>query len=185
MPLCQATTQSGRPCDDPALPGSQWCYNHAPDKADARIERARKGARTAGKGRPKIVSTETQHIKARIAVLIRKVLDGSLPSGRVAVACQLINTALRAVEIERRELEANDKRLTREEAQAFVDALLFVVNTRVSDQQLVRAIIREAAELLGEQPATETAALPASTNGVTGSGSKQRIGAIHFIEEAV
>jgi LPS O-antigen subunit length determinant protein (WzzB/FepE family) len=65
-------------------------------------------------------SRELSGIKAQLADLAQDVLAGELETGRAAVANQLINTRLRAIELERKiketeELEERLARLEREE----------------------------------------------------------------------
>ena len=43
--ICTGTTKRGTRCQNPALPGSVWCWWHAPDKADDRREARSKGGR--------------------------------------------------------------------------------------------------------------------------------------------
>jgi len=56
-------------------------------------------AARAGKSRP---SREIGKIKALLEDLTNRVLEGELPTSVAAVANQLINTRLRAIEVERR-----------------------------------------------------------------------------------
>jgi hypothetical protein len=84
--------------------GETYCHHHDP----ARSEQRRRAASRAGRGRP---SRELSGVKAQLQDLVRDVLAGDLETGRAAVANQLLNTRLRAVEIERKvklddELEA-------------------------------------------------------------------------------
>jgi hypothetical protein len=91
-------------------PGEEWCYNHDP----ARAEERRRAASRAGKSKP---SRELAGIKGLLAELTGRVLgkEGKEPleTGRAAVANQLINTRLRAVELERKlkETEEFEERL--------------------------------------------------------------------------
>jgi len=58
---------------------------------------------------------EIPAIKALLEDLTDRVLSGELPTGQAAVANQLINTRLRAIEVERkiREAEEIEERITR------------------------------------------------------------------------
>jgi hypothetical protein len=97
------------------MPEEEWCYNHHPDYEQARRRRASKGGRRGGRGRPQ---RETEAIKVLLEDLTERVLSGDLETGRAAVANQLVNTRLRAVELERKiretdELEARLEALER------------------------------------------------------------------------
>jgi hypothetical protein len=83
------------------------CYHHDPAKADKRRRVAAKG----GKSKP---SRELQGIKDLCKELTERVLSGDVLPGPAAVANQLINTRLRAIEQERknRESEELEERLT-------------------------------------------------------------------------
>jgi hypothetical protein len=97
------------------MPREQWCWNHHPDHEQARRRRASKGGKRGGRGRPQ---RETEGIKALLEDLTERVLAGDLDTGRTAVANQLVNTRLRAIEQERKiketeELEARIEALER------------------------------------------------------------------------
>jgi hypothetical protein len=46
---CAATRGDGQPCRAPALPGSAYCFNHDPDRAEARARARQKGGRNRAK----------------------------------------------------------------------------------------------------------------------------------------
>jgi len=58
--------------------------------------------------RSKKPSRELAGLKAQLQDLTKDVLAGDLETGRAAVANQLINTRLRAIEVERRVKEAEE-----------------------------------------------------------------------------
>jgi hypothetical protein len=103
---CGAITASGGRCSATVRPGAEWCYNHDP----ARAQERRRNASRAARSRP---SRELATIKGRLEELTEQVLAGSVDRGRAAVANQLINTRLRAIELERkvRETEEFETRL--------------------------------------------------------------------------
>ncbi len=114
---CNAITGGGERCKLEATHGS-YCWSHAPETADARRRRARRGGKAGGRGR----ESEVSAIKALLSELTDRVLGGEgvepLETGRAAVANRLINTRLRAVEVERKiketeELEARVEELER------------------------------------------------------------------------
>jgi hypothetical protein len=101
-------TDGGR-CGAQAMRNSQWCIGHDPDQAEARRKRASKGGRRGGRGRPQ---TELQEVKTLLATLTARVLkeEGTEPleTGPAAVANQLLNTRLRAIELERKLKETEE-----------------------------------------------------------------------------
>jgi|SRR5215210_5613342 hypothetical protein len=110
MGRCAGITAAGSRCKAEAMPEEEWCWNHHPDYEQARRRRASKGGKRGGRGRPQ---RETEAIKALLEELTERVLSGELETGPAAVANQLINTRLRAIEQERkmRELEELEERL--------------------------------------------------------------------------
>jgi len=86
---------------------------HHPDHVEERRRYGSKGGKRGGRGRP---SVEISAIKALLSDLTEKVLEGALPTSAVAVANQLINTQLRAIETDRRTKET-------EELEARIEAL--------------------------------------------------------------
>jgi hypothetical protein len=84
---------------------SAYCIGHDPEQAEARRRRASKGGKRGGRGRPQ---RETEGIKALLEDLTERVLSGDLETGRGAVANQLVNTRLRAIEQERRNKETEE-----------------------------------------------------------------------------
>ena len=72
-----------------------------PKNAEQRRRRASKGGR--GKA-----NTEVRDLKSLIADLTDRVLSGELEKGKAAIANQLINTQLRAIELERKVREQED-----------------------------------------------------------------------------
>jgi hypothetical protein len=109
MAQCQGIKRDGGRCTASVQPGSDWCWNHDPAHADRR----QRNASRAGKGRP---PREIGEIKALLKDLTDRVLEGGLPTSVVAVANQVINTRLRAVEVERKVKET-------EELEARIEAL--------------------------------------------------------------
>src|SRR5215212_6650329 len=114
MARCAFIKPGGDRCGATAMKGYDTCYGHRPDLADERRRNASKGGRSGGRGRGRS-SSELACIKAQLEDLTEQVLSGELPTGRAAVANQLINTRLRAIEQERkiREAEEIEERLSR------------------------------------------------------------------------
>jgi len=110
VPVCAGIKRAGGRCTATVPPGETHCYHHDP----ARAEERRRAASRAGKSKP---SREIVAIKALLSELTDRVLkeEGAEPleTGWAAVANQLVNTRLRAVEVERkiRETEVLEERI--------------------------------------------------------------------------
>ncbi len=101
MTVCKATKRNGERCTLPVSGQQGLCWAHDPKNAQAR----RRGASRGGKAK---AIRELPEIKALLSDLTDRVLAGELPTGPAAVANQLINTRLRAIEIERKVKEAEE-----------------------------------------------------------------------------
>ena len=101
MDICRATKASGDPCKAPATGPHGFCWAHDPANAEQRSRMASKAARS----RP---SRELVRVKAQLEDLTRDVLAGELETSRAAVANQLVNTRLRAIEQERKNKETQE-----------------------------------------------------------------------------
>ena len=101
MSTCKATKRNGEPCTLPANGQQGLCWAHDPKNA----ERRRKGASRGGRAK---ASRELPSIKTLLEDLTERVLSGELETGRAAVANQLINTRLRAIEQERKNKETEE-----------------------------------------------------------------------------
>jgi len=99
--VCAGTKRDGSQCTATVEPPQEYCWWHDPANAEER----RTAASKAGKSRP---NRELAGVKAQLEDLTRDVLAGDLETGRAAVANQLINTRLRAIEQERKIKETED-----------------------------------------------------------------------------
>jgi hypothetical protein len=110
---CTATKKSGESCTLSAQGQQGLCWAHDP----ANAEKRRRGASRGGKAKAR---AELPQLKTLLSDLTDKVLSGELETGRAAVANQLINTRLRAIEVERkiREAEEIEERIAALEALA-------------------------------------------------------------------
>jgi hypothetical protein len=101
---CAAITSAGERCKLDATNGS-YCWSHDPDNAEERRRRARRGGKARGAG-------ELSEIKRLLEELTSRVLkvEGYAPleTAPAAIANQLINTRLRAIEQERKNRETED-----------------------------------------------------------------------------
>jgi hypothetical protein len=106
---CAAITQAGAACKGIPIDASGYCYAHHPDYTDERRRYGSRGGKRGGRGRPQ---AELHEIKTLLADLTARVLkvEGVEPleTGPAAVANQLINTRLRAIEQERKIKETED-----------------------------------------------------------------------------
>ena len=101
MSTCKASKRNGGPCTLPANGKQGLCWAHDPTTAEQRRRRAQKGGRAKA-------NRELPSIKAQLEDLTERVLSGDLETGRAAVANQLVNTRLRALEQERKNRETED-----------------------------------------------------------------------------
>ncbi len=99
MPRCAGKKGDGTPCERIVGSSQEYCYAHDPDYAEERKRAASKAARSPAKGRS---TSEIREIKARLRDLYSAVLEGRAERAAAAVANQIANTQLRAIELERR-----------------------------------------------------------------------------------
>ena len=95
MPRCRATKRSGEPCRISVELGVEFCWAHDP----ANREQRQRITSRSGKSKP---NKELLSIKERLSNLADGVLDGSTDKAVGAVASQILNVYLRALEQERR-----------------------------------------------------------------------------------
>ncbi len=105
MVRCAFIKSGGQRCGATAMKGYETCYGHRPDLAEERKRNAAKGGRSGGRGRG---SGELASIKAQLAQMVDTVLSGAVATAPYAVANQILNTRLRAIEIERKVKELDD-----------------------------------------------------------------------------
>ncbi len=110
MAKCAFIKPGGDRCGARAMKGYETCYGHRPDLAEERKRNASRGGKRGGRGRGRGEITE---IKDLLKDLTDRVIGIEMGSGVAAVANQLINTRLRAVELERkiRETESLEARI--------------------------------------------------------------------------
>src|ERR687890_2908167 len=106
MPQCAGIKRDGGRCAVVVGPGQSHCYALDPERSQERRRNASRGGRSKGNG-------ELGELKKLIRGLAADVLDGTADRGRAAVANQLYNTLIRAIEQERkmRETEELEERL--------------------------------------------------------------------------
>ncbi len=101
MARCGFIKASGDRCKGTATGPGGLCWAHAPEHADQRRRMASRAARS----KP---NRELRDVKALCEDLTERVLVGDLLPGPAAVANQLTNTRLRAIEQERKNRETED-----------------------------------------------------------------------------
>lgn len=113
MARCVGYKRDGTPCERIVGALQQYCYAHDPARAEVRKRNASKG----GRSKP---NREILDIKNHLKELTLEVLSGAVATAPYAVANQLINTRLRAVEVERKVREQDEllERIERLEEQS-------------------------------------------------------------------
>src|SRR5215210_6129759 len=105
MARCSGIRADGGRCGAQAIRSSEYCVNHHPDYEDARRRRNSKGGKRGGRGRPQ---SELTDIKQRLSDLADDVLETKVDKGVAAVASQILNVYLRAIELERKVKEQEE-----------------------------------------------------------------------------
>ena len=102
---CRGTKRDGSRCTVSVEPPNAYCWWHDPEHADER----RRAASRGGKSKP---NKETAAVKALVEDLTNRVIgaEGTEPlsASAGAVAAQLINVRLRAIELERKIKETEE-----------------------------------------------------------------------------
>jgi hypothetical protein len=101
MAGCSAIKQNGERCRGIAATGSDYCPAHDPARAEDRRKAASKAARARH-------DPEIRQIKELLKDLYAAVLEGRAQRAAAAVANQIANTQLRAIELERRVREQEE-----------------------------------------------------------------------------
>ena len=106
MPQCTGIKRDGGRCAVVVGTGRSHCYQHDPGRSNERKRNASRGGKSRGGG-------ELAALKKQAHSLAADVLEGKVETGRAAVANQIFNTLIRAIEQERkqRELEEMAERL--------------------------------------------------------------------------
>jgi hypothetical protein len=101
MPRCAGIKRDGGRCAVVVGDGRSHCYQHDPDRSDERKRNASRGGKSKGAG-------ELAALKKQARDLAADVLEGSVETSRAAVANQIYNTLIRAIEQERKNLETGE-----------------------------------------------------------------------------
>src|SRR5215211_7043780 len=105
MPRCAGKKGDGTPCERIVSASHEYCYAHDPVYAEDRKSAASKAAKSPARRRS---NTEIREIKGRLEALYAAVLEGVVGRQAAAVANQIANTQLRAIELERRVREQEE-----------------------------------------------------------------------------
>ena len=105
MSRCAGKKGDGTPCERIVSASRVYCYAHDPAFAEDRRKAASKAARSPATSRS---TTEIKEIKGRLKDLYAAVLEGRAERAAAAVANQIANTQLRAIELERRVREQDE-----------------------------------------------------------------------------
>ena len=98
---CSAIKGNGERCRGIAATGSDYCPAHDPARAEERKRAASKAARARH-------DPEIRELKELLKDLYGAVLEGRVERAAAAVANQVANTRLRALEVERRIREQDE-----------------------------------------------------------------------------
>ena len=101
MAGCSAIKGNGERCRGIAATGSDYCPAHDPARAEDRKRAASKAARARH-------DPEIRELKELLKDLYAAVLEGRVERSAAAVANQIANTRLRALEVERRIREQDE-----------------------------------------------------------------------------
>ena len=118
MSQCSGITAAGGRCKGQAISNSQYCFSHSPDHAEARRQRASRGGKRGGRGRPQV---ELGNIKDRLSTLADDVLEKRVDRGDAAVASQVLNVYLRAISVELKAREQMELEARLEELEASLE----------------------------------------------------------------
>ena len=91
MAQCAGIKRDGGRCAVVVGPGKDHCYAHDPDREDERKRNASRGGRSKGSG-------ELAALKRQAPDLAADVLEGEVETPRAAVANQIYNTLISAIE---------------------------------------------------------------------------------------
>jgi hypothetical protein len=101
MPRCAGIKRDGGQCTTIVPPSQTYCYQHDPNRAEERRLNASRAARARH-------DPEIREIKRLLKELYAGVLEGRVDRAAAAVANQIANTRLRALEVERRMREQDE-----------------------------------------------------------------------------
>jgi hypothetical protein len=98
---CAGIKRDGGKCTATVELPNEYCWWHDPANAEQRKKAASKGGKAVG-------LREIRDLKSTLEDLYANVLGGSVDKGDAAVANQILNTRLRALELERKIKETDE-----------------------------------------------------------------------------
>jgi hypothetical protein len=116
---CSAIKANGERCRGIAATGSDYCPAHDPSRAEERSRMASKAAKSRLASSTMMVDIPT--IKSKLKDLYEAVLEGRVDRSAAAVANQIANTQLRAVEVERRVREQDELEIRLDELEGLLE----------------------------------------------------------------
>lgn len=102
MPQCAGIRRDGGRCAVVVGAGQAHCYAHDPARKDERKRNASRGGKAKARG------GELPALKKQLRDLAADVLDGKTETSKAAVVNQILNTIVRAIEQERKNLETGE-----------------------------------------------------------------------------
>ena len=142
---CTALKASGEPCQRSADGPRGLCWAHDPANA---AERKRMASRAARSKAPSAV-TEIQALKDRLSGLADDVLAGRVDRGDAVAVGQLLNTILRATELERR-LQPPDGYTSPEELQELMKLVVDLLRRHMPEKERMRAFDEDLEALIAD-----------------------------------
>jgi hypothetical protein len=118
VPRCAGKKGDGTPCERIVGASGGLCYAHDAAFAEDRKRAASKAARSPAKGRS---TSEIREITRRLKDLYDAVLEGRVDRSAAAVANQIANSQLRAVEVERRVREQDELEIRLDELEGLLE----------------------------------------------------------------
>src|ERR671921_1076857 len=118
MALCAGIKADGGRCGAQAMRSEEWCFNHHPEYENARQQRASRGGKRGGRGRPQ---SDLANLKDRLITLGEDVLRGDVDRAEAAVAGQLWNIAIAAIRTGLKAKEVEELEVRLEELEAVLD----------------------------------------------------------------
>lgn len=138
---CAGITRAGERCKLDATSGS-YCWSHAPQNAEARKVRARRGGRAGGNGRSRPLG-EVDALKAQARDLFEEVRGGGVDPKVGGVLVQVVNARVRVLELEARLNVLSGRWMTPEEAEELRATLEGILRRHVGDRLTLDRIGRD------------------------------------------
>lgn len=165
-PKCEATTRAGQ-CKRDAISGQNYCYSHSPQFTEARHENAIKAARIGGRGRSKAdqlfgtplesVITDLLGVREEAKRIGLELRRGTITPFDAHARIAAGNLQIRANEAIINVLVKLQGVLTKQDSQAFINAVLWVVQKHIADRESLGRFVLELQAVVGAGPIPATA----------------------------